>query len=814
MEEKVLMAALAGLLHDVGKIQQRALTVPRASAPGFEGEGQPAHATYSAYFVQNHVPQAYRAAALAGAYHHVPERSPAQDNRLSKLIALADKLSAGERVDENFVKKNAQPRQMMTIFDRISLEKAHKEKDAKDRKYLPLRPLRLTEKNLFPIDKQDKDGEGDGYQNLLDTLSSTARRDPGDMQAYIENMLGAMQTAAWCVPSAYYYSAPDVSLYDHSRMTAALAVCMAERPDSEIDSLLKAAREAFKEKERKTLPDTPVALLIGGDISGIQKFIYTITSKKAAQTLRGRSFYLQLLTEAFLRFVLNELGIPYTNVIYSGGGHFFLLAPVSAEEKLPALRNEITKKILTHHGTSLYFALGFTQVPAYEFEAEKFPKAWERMHADLGNAKTQRYTELGDEMHAKVFAIAEKGGNPDTTCSVCGGDALFIVEESRDEDGNSVKVCSLCDSFSKKLGKVLPDAKFAALGWQKPADTKSATFEEALLSFGLRAQLLTSEKDEVNLKHAERITLWALDDPKNGYPATGNIPAVHLLRYTVNDVPTDKGEIITFDELQKKVDGGFKRLGVLRMDVDNLGDVFKKGLGSYATLARISTLSFQMSLFFEGWVKRICEQFNGKIYAVYAGGDDVFLIAPWDVMPELALNIRNDFAKYTANHPDLHISAGLAFIGGKYPIYQAADDAEAILKSAKKNDGKNSFGFIGNAWTWVDFLEVRDKFERIVKIVSDKNGPHAIIQTLRELAEMKLERQKGDKEIWGPWQWRGAYLLKRMEERAKDELAREIKSIRESLDKNGYADIKQWGAAARWAQLQTRTKKESTKKGE
>jgi len=448
MEQKVLTAALAGLLHDVGKIQQRSLTVPRPSAPGFEGEGQPAHATYSAYFVQNHVPQAYHAAALAGAYHHIPERSPAQDNRLSKLIALADKLSAGERVDEDFIKKNAQPRQMMTIFDRISLDKVHQEKDAKDRKYLPLRPLSLTEKTLFPIDKQDKDSEGDGYQNLLETLSSAASHDPGDMQSYVENMLSAMQTAAWCVPSAYYYSAPDVSLYDHSRMTAALAACMTERPDSEIDSLLSAAREAFREKGKKALPDTPVALLIGGDISGIQKFIYTITSKKAAQTLRGRSFYLQLLTEAVLRFVLNELGMPYTNVIYSGGGHFFLLAPISAEEKLPALRKEITNKILTHHGTNLYFALGFTQVPACEFEAGEFPKAWNRMHADLGKAKTQRYTELGDEMHAKVFAIPESGGNPDTTCSVCGGDTLAIVEESRDEDESSVKVCSMCDSFS------------------------------------------------------------------------------------------------------------------------------------------------------------------------------------------------------------------------------------------------------------------------------------------------------------------------------------------------------------------------------
>ncbi len=816
MEEKVLKAALAGLLHDVGKIQQRALTVPRVSAPGFEDEGQPAHATYSAYFMQNHVPQAYRAAALAGAYHHVPERSPAQDNYLSKLVALADKLSAGERVDEEFSKKNAHPRQMMTIFDRISLEKVHKEKDAKDRKYLPLRPLSLSNTTLFPVKKQDKDSEGDGYQILLDTLSSTARRDPGDMQSYVENMLGAMQTAAWCVPSAYYYSAPDVSLYDHSRMTAALAACMAERPDSEIDSLLKAAREAFKEKGRKALPDTPVALLIGGDISGIQKFIYTITSKKAAQTLRGRSFYLQLLTEAVLRFVLNELGMPYTNVIYSGGGHFFLLAPVSAEEKLPALRKEITKKILIHHGTSLYFALGFTQVPAYEFEAGKFPKAWDRMHADLGKAKSQRYTELGDEMHERVFAIAENGGNPDTTCSVCGGDALSIVEESGDEDESSVKVCSMCDSFSKKLGKTLPETKFAALGWQKAQDTESSTFEESLTSFGLQIRLLKNEKDSVTFKGVERITFWALDDSGAGYPSANGLPATNLLRYTVNIIPVwqeggKKGEIITFDELQEKVKGGFKRLGVLRMDVDNLGDVFKKGLGDFATLARISTLSFQMSLFFEGWVKRICEKFDGKIYAVYAGGDDVFLIGPWDVMPDLAINIRDDFAKYTAHHPDLHISAGLAFIGGKYPIYQAAEDAEVILKSAKKKDGKNSFGFIGHAWTWTEFLEVQDKFKRIVNIVSDKKdgglgGPNAIIQTLRELAEMKLERQKGDKEIWGPWQWRGAYLLKRMEERTKDELAQEIQSIRDSLDKNGYSDLKQWGAAARWAQLKTRKK--------
>lgn len=33
MDNKVIAAALAGLLRDVGKMEQRALTVPRKSAP-------------------------------------------------------------------------------------------------------------------------------------------------------------------------------------------------------------------------------------------------------------------------------------------------------------------------------------------------------------------------------------------------------------------------------------------------------------------------------------------------------------------------------------------------------------------------------------------------------------------------------------------------------------------------------------------------------------------------------------------------------------------------------------------------------------
>jgi hypothetical protein len=104
-----------------------------------------------------------------------------------------------------------------------------------------------------------------------------------------------------------------------------------------------------------------------------------------------------------------------------------------------------------------------------------------------------------------------------------------------------------------------------------------------------------------------------------------------------------------------------------------------------------------------------------------------------------------------------------------------------------------------------------------VKIVDENQlkGSQAVIQILRDLSEQKTKRtdQTKIKDIWGPWQWRGAYLLKRMEEREKSKpaLAAEIGSIREELDKDNYSHLSQWGAAARWAQLKTRKKNQQDK---
>jgi len=805
LTERVWQAALAGLLHDVGKVAQRAQSQPWFAPPDVPAEGQPIHAAWSVRFIAR-MPELYRAAALPGAYHHNPEKSPASDKHLSELIALADKLSAGERADLEQNTSKHPPQQLASIFDRLTLDPENKRRADN---FLPLRALDLNWETRF-----SSDTPVGAYETLRQGLEDVAGENIADPQMYIENLLAGMQRTTWCVPSAYYHSVPDISLYDHARMTAALAVCLADWDATAVRALLGAVERDFRGNPQTgddALLDQQVALLIGGDISGVQDFIYTLTSKGAAKTLRGRSFYLQLLGEALLRYVLSELGLPYTNVIYSGGGNFFLLAPISAQDRLQTIQQSTTRTLLRHHGTALYLALGKTSVPARGFKRGAFKDHWDAMHRTMGAAKQQRYSELGDELYDRVFEPSKHGGNQENTCAVC-GDESENVSLLGEEEETGDKICPLCASF-RELGGRLTTADFVALGFAAPQETEKHNSANALRAFGMQFEFAKSEKEPIAFHETvDRAVVWALDDATK-IPTVTDVPTARMTRYTVNRIPQ-----LSFDELQEKSEG-INRLGVLRMDVDNLGELFIKGFGvgadNLATLSRIAALSFQLAFFFEGRVKKLCAEKSNLIYAVYAGGDDVFLIAPWNLVPELARKIVADLADYTRN-PDVHLSAGMAFIHGKYPVYQAAEDAKDALDQAKgmPDRKKNAFSFLGQAWKWSEFESVNAKFVRVKKLVSDPmeeglGAPQAILQSLRQFALDEADKAKrlNGRPVWGKWMWLGAYMLKRAAERAKqDDLKKELGDIGKELSANEYREIGQWGTAARWAQLWLREK--------
>src|SRR5690606_30687902 len=83
---------------------------------------------------------------------------------------------------------------------------------------------------------------------------------------------------------------PDISLYDHSKTTAALATAIyayhSECQTLEIDRI----------KDDKD----PKFLLVTGDLYGIQDFIFAAggsTGRASAKLLRGRSFSVSLIAE-------------------------------------------------------------------------------------------------------------------------------------------------------------------------------------------------------------------------------------------------------------------------------------------------------------------------------------------------------------------------------------------------------------------------------------------------------------------------------------------------------------------------------------
>ena len=303
------------------------------------------------------------------------------------------------------------------------------------------------------------------------------------------------------------------------------------------------------------------------------------------------------------------------------------------------------------------------------------------------------------------------------------------------------------------------------------------------------------------------------------------------------------GKVKSFSALEHQANG-IKRLGVLRMDVDNLGQLFQKGFRKRATLSRMGALSFAVSLYFEGWVTRTVEKVNQQseqsrdlIYTIYSGGDDLFFVGSWDAMLELAVHIRADLTAYAAGHPGIHASAGVVLVGGKYPLSQAAQDAEEAEKAAKNlvwwneertEKRKDAIAFLDQPIPWPSFgletgcpvnLETaHGLMHTLVKLCTDGNrdtaAPRAFVRALIDIHRQYAEAQErwrkdhagsdwsGPQQIvLGPWAWRAAYSLQRLYERAGID---EVKQIKEKLPGSGYRMLEWLGVAAAWTDLYIR----------
>ena len=164
----------------------------------------------------------------------------------------------------------------------------------------------------------------------------------------------------------------------------------------------------------------------------------------------------------------------------------------------------------------------------------------------------------------------------------------------------------------------------------------------------------------------------------NAYVPVLRQEAVADPRYATLDEDIVDGDLKTFEHLAHDAqtiddDGrirGAAALGVLKGDIDNLGQIFATTLGERATFASWAALSRRVSAFFSLVVPQLCASNPafGDVYTVFAGGDDFYFVGPWLTIKQFASALRQAFARYCGQNPNLHFSAAYLMVKPGHPM--------------------------------------------------------------------------------------------------------------------------------------------------
>lgn len=187
-------------------------------------------------------------------------------------------------------------------------------------------------------------------------------------------------------------------------------------------------------------------LFVGGDLSGIQKFLYNISSRKAAVSLKGRSYYLKQYMKNIcnnLRNALNDVGETKIEVIYCSGGKFYMLTNNSSTvtKCLEEHSKEIKESLWKEHFGQLGINLSWTPfsensdgtINANGKTNEKPGYLWRLVNADFAKQKNQKFIEILNDSYNTFFEPIPIGGKP-KVCAITGIESKDCVKFTFDND--------------------------------------------------------------------------------------------------------------------------------------------------------------------------------------------------------------------------------------------------------------------------------------------------------------------------------------------------------------------------------------------
>ena len=753
MDEKLICLQLGALLHDIGKIVRRAdLDSKDHSEAG------------SKYLKDNNLlDDKYKEVYDMIDYHHAKYLSSAnlREDSLAYIVYEADNIASGiDRVKyENEKIRGNEMDSLNSIFNVIRIEKNNLKKTFK---------LFDFDKNGFnmPTSSNIKLNNSD-YKKIIDYIKDNLNSFKENINP--EKLAIVLEACCSYFPSSSYVDTPDISYYDHVKLTAAISACF-YLYDKE-NNIQNFKEEYFSDIDR----NKKKFLLVSGEFSGIQNFIYTISSKMAMKSLRGRSFYLELFAEHIIDEILSTLELSRINLLYSGGSHFYLLLPNTEKTKeiLDIYKEKINNFILERMGTTIYFEMVYTETSAEELgngltkeikTENKVGELFRKTSSKVSKAKLSRYSleqlkELFNENSSlnKIYSYTKE-------CTICkkAEDEKILENNARDfGDEAGIELCDSCRGYIN-LGRDI--SKLYHTNDEFIIEKKSENIEEGVVFpkyLEGYVSILINNKSYI-LKNMDKIhRYYAINSNYTGDKLCRNI---WVGNYNITE--NGKGNLIEFKELVKK-SKGIERLAVFRADVDNLGTLFQSGFEKKdskepyknVTLSKSVVLSRYLSDFFKRKINLILEKKDAAkdnnelfkkycdiicknnssprdIVIVYSGGDDVFAIGTWNDIIEFSIDLRTAFKEFT--NDKITLSAGIGFFSENYPIHQMAEktgNLESLAKANKDFSGKiikNSVALFGeideklnHIYTWDIFIDKvlgeKYKFIKSIIILDEEN---------------------------------------------------------------------------------------------
>ncbi|MDO5719053.1 MAG: type III-A CRISPR-associated protein Cas10/Csm1 [Tissierellia bacterium] len=657
MDDSKLRLIIGSALHDFGKIVYRSGDGRRHSLSGYE-------------YLKDDCGIKDKAILDCIRFHHADELKSAnlKPDNLAYISYIADNIASKadrrkcKNADEIGFDKDIS---LSSIFNILNDNKANKKYEAK---YLN------HDKGInMPVDdiKYNAEYYNEIKNNLQDKLKNIE-----NTKEYIESLFEILEAYLTYIPSSTNLSEiQDISLYDHLKLTSAIATCIydyfKEKELFDYSLLLKDSK-LYYEKE--------IFYLYSLDFSGIQDFIYTIINSKALKSLRTRSFYLEIMMEEFIDTILDKLNLTRANLIYSGGGHAYLLLPNTENTKIivEKMKNDINDWLVEIFGIELYLSGGGKAAKANDLEnypTGSYSNLFKSVSKEISKNKLSRYSV--EQLKRLNFRDEESGSRE---CKICNRVDKLI------ENGEGDIICDICNEIIKFSRDILHKEFFAIV--KDDFKTKKPSL---VLPFGKKIIAY----DEISLNKDmignSLIRIYSKNEMYLGKNISTNL--------WVGDYCYDK-------ELRNLIDDsqGIKRLSVLRADIDNLGKAFVNGYKEEdKSLTRSATFSRQMSLFFKYHINYILDnpEFSlldekdikrRKALIVYSGGDDVFVVGSWRDIIEFSVDLRRYLQEFTID--TLTISAGIGIYPETYPIKAMAENTGKLEEYAKKYKRKIKGRFV------------------------------------------------------------------------------------------------------------------------